>query len=67
MSVVGFDDTPEAAFYHPALTTVRMDFAEVGRQCVERLLRLIHGETLEPTEAIRPELIVRSSSAPPRT
>lgn len=66
ISVVGFDDTPEADIYHPALTTVRMDFAEVGRQCVDRLLRLIQGEVLEPTEAVRPELVVRASSAPPR-
>jgi DNA-binding LacI/PurR family transcriptional regulator len=66
VSVVGFDDTPEAELYHPALTTVRMDFAEVGRQCVDRLLRLIHGEVLEPTEAVRPELVVRASSAAPR-
>lgn len=66
ISVVGFDDTPEADSYHPALTTVRMDFAEVGRQCVDRLLRLIQGEVLEPTKAVRPELVVRASSAPPR-
>lgn len=66
ISVVGFDDTPEAGCYHPALTTVRLDFAEVGRQCVDRLLRRIGGEVLEPTEAVRPELVVRASSAPPR-
>src|SRR3954470_12345556 len=66
VSVVGFDDTPEAACYHPALTTVRLDFAEVGRQCVDRLLRRIRGEVLEPTEAVRPHLVLRASTAPPR-
>jgi DNA-binding LacI/PurR family transcriptional regulator len=66
ISVVGFDDIPEAAFYRPALTTVRMDFAGVGRQCVDRLLRLIRGEVLEPAEPVRPELVQRASSAPPR-
>jgi len=65
VSVVGFDDTPEAACYHPGLTTVRMDFAQVGRQCVDRLLRLIRGEVLEPTDAVRPGLVVRASTAPP--
>ncbi|HEY8729363.1 MAG TPA: LacI family DNA-binding transcriptional regulator, partial [Acidothermaceae bacterium] len=32
VSVVGFDDVPEAAYYQPALSSVRPDFAEVGRQ-----------------------------------
>ena len=33
-SVVGFDDNPDAAYYHPALTTVRLDVAGEARQCV---------------------------------
>ena len=33
VSVVGFDDTPVAEFLTPALTTVRLDFAELGRAC----------------------------------
>ncbi len=67
VSVVGFDDVPECSFYHPALTTVRMDFAEVGRRCVTRLLRLINGEALEPVGPVVPELVIRASTAPPRT
>lgn len=66
VSVIGFDDTPEAAFYKPGLTTVRMDFAEVGRRCFERLLRLIRDQPLEPAGAVRPELVIRASTAPPR-
>ena len=31
VSVVGFDDIPEAPYFTPPLTTVRQDFAEVGR------------------------------------
>ena len=38
ISVVGFDDIPEAAHFWPPLTTVRQDFAELGRRCVELLL-----------------------------
>jgi hypothetical protein len=34
VSVVGFDDTPQAEFLTPALTTVRLDFTELGRACV---------------------------------
>lgn len=66
VSVVGFDDTPESGLYRPALTTVRMDFAELGRQCVDRLLNLIHGVPLQPRPPLPPELIARASTAPPR-
>jgi DNA-binding LacI/PurR family transcriptional regulator len=66
VSVVGFDDTPESAFYRPALTTVRMDFAELGRQCMQVLLDMIQRRPLESRPPVPPELIVRSSAAPPR-
>jgi len=65
ISIVGFDDTPESGFYRPALTTVRMDFAEVGRRCIERLLELINDHPLRPQPAVAPELVVRASTAPP--
>ena len=32
VSVVGFDDLPEAPYFTPPLTTVRQDFAELGRR-----------------------------------
>ncbi|MFP5071250.1 LacI family DNA-binding transcriptional regulator [Pseudonocardia nantongensis] len=66
VSVVGFDDTPESGFYRPALTTVRMDFAEVGRRCVERLLGLIRDQPLQPQPSVPPELVLRASTATPR-
>ena len=45
VSVVGFDDTPESGYFVPALTTVRQDFGEVGRRCVELLLSLMDGQS----------------------
>jgi DNA-binding LacI/PurR family transcriptional regulator len=66
ISVVGFDDTPEAAFYTPALTTIRMDFAEIGRQCFNQVLRFIRDQPLEPAEPACPQLVIRDSTAPPR-
>nr|WP_127125681.1 LacI family DNA-binding transcriptional regulator [Georgenia sp. SYP-B2076] len=65
LSIVGFDDIPEARFYVPALTTVRLDFAQVGRRCVSRLLHLIgvDGDELRPVDP--PTLVVRASTAPP--
>ena len=32
VSMVGFDDIPEAEFFTPPLTTVRQDFSEMGRR-----------------------------------
>jgi DNA-binding LacI/PurR family transcriptional regulator len=61
LSIVGFDDVPEAAFYHPPLTTVRQDLAEAGRRAVALLL----GES-DAAPSVRPQLIVRASTAPPR-
>lgn len=59
ISIVGFDDIPEAGHFWPPLTTVRQDFAELGRRCVEILL-----DEGEPTSlsALTPELVIRSST-----
>jgi DNA-binding LacI/PurR family transcriptional regulator len=65
ISVVGFDDIPEAAHFWPPLTSVRQDFAELGRRCVDLLLGPAEG--VEPAAStIVPELIVRRSSGPVR-
>lgn len=65
ISVVGFDDVPEAAFFLPPLTTVRQDFGELGRRAVHLLLERISGEELaQPVLPITPNLVVRASTAP---
>ena len=38
VSVVGFDDMEEAAYFWPPLTTVRQSFAEVGKRAVDALI-----------------------------
>jgi DNA-binding LacI/PurR family transcriptional regulator len=63
VSVVGFDDMPVAEFLTPPLTTVRLDFAELGRVCFALLLALM--ERKEPLPHARrpePELIIRESA-----
>jgi len=65
LSVVGFDDIPESGYYQPPLTTLRQDFAEVGRRCIAVLLARIAGATPPTAPAIRPELLIRASTAPP--
>jgi DNA-binding LacI/PurR family transcriptional regulator len=67
VSVVGYDDIPEAAYLVPPLTTVRQDLGEVGRRGVELLLALVDGGPAQRHVMVAPELIVRASSAPPPT
>jgi len=62
VSVVGFDDVPEAAYYWPGLTTVRQDFTELGTRAVELALRALKGEEEPALELVAPELVVRSST-----
>jgi DNA-binding LacI/PurR family transcriptional regulator len=63
--VAGFDDVPEAAYYLPPLTTIRQDFAAVGRRSIELLLHQVGGGRLGDQEAVvPPELVVRLSSSP---
>jgi DNA-binding LacI/PurR family transcriptional regulator len=67
MSVVGFDDVPEAAYFCPPLTTVRQNFEQVGRRSLEVLLRQVEGTGADDLDVIvEPELVVRQSSAPLR-
>lgn len=67
VSVVGFDATPESAYFNPPLTTVRQNFIEVGRQGFNLLRRLIdHQQPVDSRLMIPFELIVRQSSAPVR-
>jgi DNA-binding LacI/PurR family transcriptional regulator len=65
VSVVGFDDAPESVYLSPSLTTVRQDFNEVGRRCVELLLTIVDGDSLERQIVVPVELVVRESSGPP--
>ncbi|MGV9268340.1 LacI family DNA-binding transcriptional regulator [Kitasatospora sp. NPDC003701] len=69
VSVVGFDDIPEAAYFLPPLTTVRQDFEQVGRQCVALLLDQIDpprsGESAVTAVSVLPQLVVRASTAAP--
>jgi DNA-binding LacI/PurR family transcriptional regulator len=72
ISVIGFDDIPESAYFLPPLTTVRQDFGELGRQALDRLLYRIanthrgaHTDGSGPSVPIAPELVIRSSTASP--
>jgi len=64
LSVVGFDDIPESAYFSPPLTTVRQDFSELGRRCLHLLFARIEGEGTPPRVVVPPELVVRASTGP---
>jgi DNA-binding LacI/PurR family transcriptional regulator len=65
ISIVGFDDIPEAAHFVPGLTTVRQDFGLVGRLAVEFIISLIENpETPIHQRVLQPKLIVRNSTRP---
>ncbi|KAA9090048.1 LacI family DNA-binding transcriptional regulator [Microbacterium radiodurans] len=60
VSVVGFDDNPDAAYYRPALTTVRLDIAGEARRCIAELVDAT-GEIPDTAVPGPPRLIERSS------
>jgi DNA-binding LacI/PurR family transcriptional regulator len=67
ISVVGFDDVPQAAYYSPPLTTVRADFEAVASAGVELLLARIESGSSATGERriVAPTLITRDSVAAP--
>jgi DNA-binding LacI/PurR family transcriptional regulator len=66
VSVIGFDDIPEAAYFLPPLTTVRQDFGELGRRALGALVDKIYDRDPPGSpEPVAPRLVVRSSAGPP--
>jgi DNA-binding LacI/PurR family transcriptional regulator len=66
LSVVGFDDIPEAAYFTPALTTVRQDFDSLGRDVMATVLDAVRDDAGAPDRTTRvPELVIRASTAAP--
>jgi DNA-binding LacI/PurR family transcriptional regulator len=64
ISVVGFDDIPEAAYFTPPLTTLRQDFGEVGRQGLDLLLEQVEGAPRSRRRSVvPPDLVIRESTA----
>ena len=65
LSVVGFDDIPEATLVRPQLTTVSQYGLEKGRRAAEILMRLIGAEKVDGNTVLETRLVVRESSGPP--
>jgi DNA-binding LacI/PurR family transcriptional regulator len=66
ISVVGFDDIPEAAYFSPPLTTVRQDFDVLGKLGVEYLIERINNPEIKMAQrVIKPRMMMRASTARP--
>jgi DNA-binding LacI/PurR family transcriptional regulator len=64
VSIVGFDDIPEAAFFAPPLTTVRQDFDALGRDAMAGVLSVLGDDDRMPAPRV-PDLVVRASTSAP--
>ncbi|GGE98051.1 LacI family DNA-binding transcriptional regulator [Mycetocola zhadangensis] len=65
VSVIGFDDIPEAEHFAPPLTTMRQDFDGLGRDIMTELLAVLRDEEAADLPRISPTLVVRESAGPP--
>jgi DNA-binding LacI/PurR family transcriptional regulator len=60
---VGFDDLPDARHFLPPLTTVRQDFAALGKLALSAIISAIDGEDIDQCEMIAAKLKIRASTA----
>jgi len=63
MSIVGFDDIPEAEHFAPPLTTMRQDFRRLGTDTLTTVLEVLEDRQVEPISRLSPTLVVRRSTA----
>ncbi|MEP7287953.1 MAG: LacI family DNA-binding transcriptional regulator [Chloroflexota bacterium] len=62
VSIVGFDDIPEAAYFEPPLTTVRQDFEALGKHSVEYLVEKIKNPEMPSYQQVLYPIFVERQS-----
>ena len=63
ISVMGFDNSDQASYTIPALTTVHQNIAQKGEQAIKQLIALMDGEAVEQRQIVLGvELVVRQSA-----
>ncbi len=66
VSVIGYDDIPQAQYTDPPLSTMHQPFREAGRKLVEMLLAQLEGKDVAGLQEVWvPELVLRGSDGPP--
>jgi LacI family transcriptional regulator len=62
ISIIGFDDIPQASFVYPKLTTVRQPLEQMGQVAVKMLLEQIEDQSRSPQRvALATQLVIRDS------
>jgi LacI family transcriptional regulator len=65
ISILGFDDIPQASLVYPKLTTVHQPLEQMGRIAVKMLLEQIEGRRRLPQRVtLATQLVIRDSCAP---
>jgi LacI family transcriptional regulator len=65
VSIIGYDDIPEAEFDDPPLTTMHQPMEDVGKAAASLLIKLIEDPNTTPQQLLfNTELVIRSSCAP---
>ena len=67
VSITGFDDMEIAAQLAPGLTTMRLPTVDLGRSAAAYLLDRLAGREVAPSTELPVQLVVRGSTAPPRS
>lgn len=66
ISIIGFDDIPQAAVTYPKLTTVRQPLNQMGREAVNLLLRRLQTPDMDTVKlTLNTQLIIRDSCDSP--
>ncbi|ANS43754.1 LacI family DNA-binding transcriptional regulator [Serratia inhibens] len=65
VSVIGYDDTPDSQYFHPALTTVRQDFDLIGKRAVTHLLSMENQPQEAFNDLLPTTLVIRQSTGKP--
>lgn len=62
ISVLGFDDRPESALWHPPLTTIKAPYYEMGQEAVKMIDEMTgQGIMNIPSRILKPRLLIRES------
>ncbi|WP_275042964.1 LacI family DNA-binding transcriptional regulator [Franconibacter helveticus] len=64
LSIMGYDDTADSAWYSPPLTTIRQDFRELGEQAVDRLVADLTQPLADEQQMLPVSLVERRTIAP---
>lgn len=67
ISIIGFDDIPQASNVHPALTTVRQPLEEMGRKATQMLLEYLGNSKTEVERVQLPTKLIIRETCQPRT